>query len=229
MFRYINRTDLIIIGACALSLVIFSINTKLDSVIPLYFNSFIMLGTFTYWAIRKDATGILRRSLIIGGVSGSLYTFVDSIFVEAGIITYLKTEDIDVFATPVSIVLVLICCITIAMYFYQRLRSALGKFYISPVLTGASAFLSGIALNYLGDQARIWIWNVGVPSSPTIGSTPLFVPVALFVTFFLSPYIIGGQRISARIRLSDNPIAAGLRCSIILAMTLYLSFRIFTG
>jgi hypothetical protein len=230
MFRYVNRTDLVVIGACGLSLIVFSINTKLDSVIPLYFNSFIVLGIFTYWAIRKDGTGLLKRSLIIGGIGGFFYTFVDSIFVNSWIYRYLRLEDIDIFAAPASIVLVWIYCVAIAIYLYQRLRSVFSKFYIPSVLTGASAFLSGIVFHYLGKQARLWEWNdVWVSSSPSVGSTPLFVPVALFVTFFLSPYIVGGQRISTRIRLSDNPIAGGLRCAVILAMTMYILFRIFTG
>jgi len=233
MFRYVNRTDLIVIGACGLSLTVFSVNTRLDSVIPLYFNSFIVLAVFIYWAIRKDATGILKRSLIIGGIGGFFYTFVDRLFVNVWIIVKYLRKDIKVFETPVSIVLVWIYCITIAIYLYLRLRSVFSRFYIPAVLTGASAFLSGVVLDHLAGRARLWVWlwNIELmPSpSPSFGSVPLFVPVALFVTFFLSPYIVGGQRVSARIRLSDNPIAAGLRCAIILAMTMYLSFRIFTG
>ena len=238
-FRYVNRADLIVIGACALTLIIFSINAKLDSVIPLYLNGIIVLGTFAYWALRRDAAGMLRRSSIIGGIGGFFYTFIDREFVASMTITYNAyvrkgtyindgIRDIEVLATPASVVLTWMYCIAIAIYLYQRLRSLFSRFYIPSVLTGASAFLSGIVLNYLGDRAGLWVWNFGVPPSPGIGSVPLFVPVALFFTFFLSPYIIGGQRISARIRLSDNPIASGLRCAIILAMTVLLSFRMFT-
>jgi hypothetical protein len=177
--RYVNHTDLIVIGACALSSIVFSINAKLDSVIPLYLNSLIVLGTFVYWGLRDDATGILKRSLIIGGIGGLFYTFVDNIFVDGGIITYLRSEDIDIFATPASIVLIWMYCIAIVIYFYQRLRSVFSRFYIPSALTGASAFLSAIILNHLGDSARLWVWNIGVPSSAAIGPTPLFVPIAL--------------------------------------------------
>ena len=226
-FRYANRTDFIVAGACALSLIIFAINTRLDSVVPLYINGIILPVVFIYWVLRRDAAGILKRSLIIGAIGGVSYTFVDKLFVETGVITYLRSEDLDIFATPVSVVLIWIYCITVAIYLYQRLRSVFGRFYIPAALTGAGAFISSIVLNQLGDQARLWVWNIGVPSSPAIGSTPLFVPVALFVTFFLSPYIIGGQRITERIRIQENTIAAGLRCAIILAMTIFLSSRIF--
>ena len=67
-----------------------------------------------------------------------------------------------------------------------------------------------------------------VTSTPCIGSVPLFVPIALFVTFLLSPYIMGGQRFSRRLGISDNVIAAGLRGAVLLPMMIYLSFVIFT-
>jgi len=225
--RYINRTDRAVIGACALSLTFFSINAKLDSVIPLYLNGLIVLSVFTYWAVRRDPTGILKRSLIIGSIAGASYAFVDKMFVETQIITYLR-PDVNVFETPASVVLIWMCSITIVIYFYQRLRPAFNRFYMPSALTGASAFISGTVLNELGDHARLWVWNVGIPSSPAIGSTPLFVPIALFVTFFLSPYIIGGQHITPRIGFQKNSIAAGLRCAIILAATIFLAFRILT-
>lgn len=236
--KYANRTDLIVVGACALTLMVFLINAWLASAIPLYINSLIVLGVFVYWAIRGDAAGMLRRGLIVGAIGGSFYTFVDKFFVELRVVTYIAyikrggdlgdgIKDIPIFATPASVVLIWICCITVVIYLYQRLRSIFGNFYIPALLTGVSAFLATIVLGNLGD--RTWVWNFGITSSPGIGSTPLFVPVALFVTFLLSPYIIGGQRIFRHIGISDNPIAAGLRCAVILSAMVYLSFRIFIG
>ena len=235
-FKYMNRADLIVAGGCALTLIVFLINTRLASVIPLYINGLIVLGVFVYWAIRKDTAGMLRRGLIIGGIAGFFYTFVDKFFVELRAVTYIAyikrsadladgIKDISIFSTPVSVVLIWICCITIAMYLYQRLRSVFSKFYIPALLTGASAFLAAIVLSNLGD--RIWVWSFATTSAPGIGSTPLFVPVAVSVTFLLSPYIIGGQRISRRIGISDNPIAAGLRCAVIMSAMIYFAFRVF--
>jgi len=228
-FRRINRTDLIVIGAVALILTAFLVNTKLNSIIPLYFSDLIVLGVFTYWAIRKDATGMLLRGLIIGGIGGFFYTFVDKLFVELRTITYIggTIKDIEVFATPLSVVLLWIGCIAIAMYIYQRLRSFFGRFYIPALLISISAFLAVTVLSNLGD--RLWVWSFGATASPGIGSTPLFVPVAFFFTFLLSPYIMGGQRISRRLKISDNPITAGLRCAVILSIMVYLCFIIFTG
>lgn len=231
--KYANRTDFIVIGMSALSLIAFAINTRLASIIPLYLNSVIVLGIFTYRAIRRDATGKLRRSLIIGSIAGISYTFMDSVFVDEQIIIYLR-KDVNIFATPLSIVLTWICGIIIAVYLYMRLRSIFSRFYIPSALTGAAVFLLSIAFHYLAEHARLWIWNArSVPLSPAILSTPLFVPVALFLSFFLSPYIVGGQRITRRIGLTDNPIVAGFRCAVILAMMVHISmfivFRSFSG
>jgi len=229
--KYANRTDFIVIVMSALSLIAFAINTRLASIIPLYLNSVIVLGTFTYCAIRRDATGKIRQSLIIGSVAGVFYTFVDSIFVEEQMLVYLR-KDVNIFSTPLSIVLTWICGIVIAIYLYLRLRSFFSRFYIPSVLTGTAAFLLSVVFHYLAEHGRLWIWNArNVPLSPAILSTPLFVPVALFLTFFISPYIVGGQRISKRIGLTDNPLVAGFRCAVIMAMTVHISlfivFRIF--
>jgi len=121
------------------------------------------------------------------------------------------------------------CFIIITMYFYQRLRSVFGRAYIPAILTGLCASIACVILNYLGDLARLWVWNVGFPKvSPVIGSTPIFVPIAFLITFLFSPYIQGGQRITRRIAISNNPIASGLRCSIILVVTIFMLFRAFT-
>jgi hypothetical protein len=237
-FRNINRTDLVVAGGCILTAIVFLINTRLASVIPLYISSLIVIGIFTYWAIRVDVIGILRRSLVIGGIGGFFYTFVDKLFVELRTVTYIAyvkrgagiedgIMDIPIFSTPASVVLVWICCITVVMYLYQRLSSAFEKFYIPALLTGVIVFLGTAVLGNLGH--RIWVWSFGATSSPGIGSIPIFVPVALSITFLLSPYIIGGQRISRRIRISDNLIVSGLRCAVILSITIYLTFMIFTG
>jgi len=236
--RYISRTDLVVAGTGALSLTILLIDVKLTSVIPLYFNGLVFLGISIYWAIRGDATDILKRSLIIGGIAGFLYTFVDSLFVDARITVYLRLEDIDVFKTPVSVVLVWIQLITAMTYLYQRLRSRFAEFYMPSTLTGVSAFLLGLVMNYLAYHARLWVWDVGVPPL-SIGPVPLFVPAALFLTSFLSPYIIGGQRASmmkdgrdsfwARfLKVPDNPIVGGIRYTVILTATLYLLLLLFT-
>lgn len=236
--KYANQTDFVIAGACVLTLAIFAINANFGSAILLYLNGIIVLSAFVYWAIRKDTAGTLKRGLIVGGIGGFFYTFVDKLFVELGAITYITyikrgtgieggVQDIPIFGTPLSVVLLWIFCITIGIYLYQRLRSIFGKFYIPTLLTSASAFLATIILNNLGD--RLWVWNFGLVDTRGFGSTPLFVPAAITFTFLLSPYIMGGQRITRRLRISDNPITAGLRCAVILSAAIYISYIIFSG
>ena len=123
---------------------------------------------------------------------------------------------------------------TIALYLYQRLRMSFEKFIFPSLITGAAAFATAILFDYLANSARIWvwIWNINVMASkpPYIGMTPLFFPIALFSTFFLSPWIIGGQRItSMNLGFSDNPVVAGIRCAVIMASTMYLFFRALTA
>lgn len=233
MNKYLNKTDFVVIGASLLSLIVFLVNTALDSIIPVYLNAVIILAAFLYWSLKKDSVGILQKSLIIGSLGGVLYTFLDNIFVNARIIMYLRSEDIKVYGeygTPISIILTWMYSITIALYLYQRLRFSFGKFYIPSIITGASAFIFGILFDYLGSNARlwVWVWNINtMASKPTdIGTTPLFFPVALFSTFFLSPWILGGQSITSfRLGFSDNPFVAGIRCAVILASTMFLFLR----
>ena len=235
--RYANRTDFVVAGASALILAAFLINTRLNSAIPLYISGVATLGIFVYWAMRKDASGMLRRGLIIGVIGGVFYTWVEKIFFDLGIITY-SMNDIRLLATPVSVALIWVCCIAIGIYLYLRLRSVFSEAYVPALLTGASAFLAAVVFNHLA--ARLWRWSSvwlryrkvssepQVTNMPGIGPVPLFVPIALFVAFALSPYIIGGQRFSRRIGISDNVIAAGFRCAVLIPMLIYLSFVAFT-
>jgi len=233
MNRYLNKTDFLVISACLLSLIAFSINIFLSSVIPLYFNAIVILGAFLYWVLwKKDPSGILQKSLIIGSSAGILYIFLDNIFVNQMIIVYLRTEDLKITGTPISLILTWMYSISISLYIYQRLRGFFGEFYIPSILTGTVAFLSIILFDFLGNKARIWEWpwNIAFMASkpPYIFTTPLFFPIALFLTFFLSPWIIGGQRITRfHIGFSDNPLVGGIRFAVILATTMFLFFRVF--
>jgi hypothetical protein len=240
-FRYINRTDLIVAGACILFILFFLINIAFSSVIVLYMADVIMLGGFIYWGIKRDSTKILIRSLCVGGIVGVFYTFLDTLFVEVSIITYLrKNDDFRILSTPFSVVLFWMFFITTIMYLYQRLRSSFSKFYIPSLLTGTTAFLLGFILIYLGDLARQWVWSVGeyVKPMPSIGPVPLYVPLAFFVTFLLSPYIIGvpdssmvkdqDDPVTRYFKISDNPLVGGIRCTIILSISLYGLLQLFT-
>ena len=239
--KYINHTDIIVAGASSLSLIIMAIGTLFHSVIPLYLIGILTLGGFTYWGIRRDSTRILVRCLIIGGIVGVLYTFLDTLFAEVEITTYLR-KDIKLLSTPISVVLFWTFFITTMMYLYHRLRSVFGRFILPSLITGSTAFLFGLILFYLGSNNQ-WNWNIlnnllGNRLLPSIGPIPLYVPLALFLTFFASPYIVGvpnpstikdnENNIMKHFKVSDNPLLGGLRCTITLSICLYGLYQLFT-
>ncbi|MBD3182296.1 hypothetical protein GF312_08390 [Candidatus Poribacteria bacterium] len=224
-FRHANRTDIIVVGVCLLFMLVLYINTFLDSIIPVYIACVLGFAILGLWGFIKDPTDMLKRSLIIGWIGGFFYTFIDRFMVEMGIITYLR-QDVNILATPLSIVFVWMYFIAMMTYLYQRFCSRFGKFYIPTIITSVSAFAAILLLDYLADQARLWVWNTGIPPSPSLGNTPLFVPIGFGVTFLLSPYIIGGQRITRRFTISGHPIAAGLRCAILMSVMVYMSYHL---
>lgn len=236
--RYINRSDIAVAIFGIFFILISLLNTTFNSVILLYIADIVTLGVFIYWGIRRDSTKKLLHSLVVGGVVGLLYTFLDTLFVEVSIVTYLrKNDDIELLSTPISVVLFWIFFITVMMYLYQRLRSSFSRFYIPSLITGSTGFIFGLLLIYLGDQSRQWVWSVGesLKPLPSIGPIPLYVPLAFLVTFLLSPYIIGVDIPSIEkenpfakfFRVSDNPLIGGIRCAIVLSASLYGLLMIF--
>lgn len=239
ILKYINRSDIVVASSGIFFILISLLNTAFSSVVLLYIADFITLGVFICWSISKDSTRKLIHSLIVGGIVGLLYTFLDTLFVEVSIVTYLrKNDDIRLLSTPFSVVLFWIFFITTMMYLYQRLRSSFSRFYIPSLITGSTGFIFGLLLIYLGDQSRQWVWSVGesLKPLPSIGPIPLYVPLAFLVTFLLSPYIIGVDIASIEkenpfakfFRVSDNPLIGGIRCTIVLSASLYGLLMIFT-
>jgi len=218
--KMFNNTDKTVSAAAALTLLTFLINVKLDSVIVIYLNALIILGLFGYSILRFDSLRILRKSIIIGAIAAATYLPIDSLLgnlKSVGLITYLKHEDILIFGiTPLSIFLSWVCLITIVLYFYQRLRSIFRRVYIPILLTGIVVFCGSIILGILGNYAGLWLWDTtGFAPPPFIGSLPLFVPIALFLSFLFSPYFV------------LNIIAGGIRCGVVLGVMQFLCFLIF--
>jgi len=218
-----------------------AINTLFHSVIPLYISDILTLGALIYWGIRKDSTRILIRCLIMGGIVGVCYTFLDTLFSEVEITTYLR-HDVKLISTPISVVLFWAFFVTTMMYLYHRLRSVFSKFYFPSLITGTTAFLFSLIMLYLGSNNQ-WNWNVlnhlhGSKSLPSIGPIPLYVPLAFFFTFFAMPYIVGipstsmikddDNSIVRYFKVSDNPLSGGIRCIIVLSICLYGLYQLFT-
>jgi hypothetical protein len=240
--KYINRTDIIVFAMSILNLIIMAINTVLDSVIPFYLGNVIALAILVYWGISKDVTKFLVRSLIMGGMVGVIYTFLDNLLAEVSIINYLRSEDIKLLSTPISVILFWILLITTMLYIYHRLRSNFNRFIIPSIVTGSIAFLYSLLLFYLGDISRQWVWNMRNPQIGgdlvSIGPIPLYVPLALFVTFFSSPYIVGvpgapkpdkdSGFFENYFKVSSNVLSGGIRCTIVLSLSLYGLLQLFS-
>ncbi len=235
--RHINRTDTVVFAVSILNLVLMSINTALESLTVFYLGNIIAIVCLIYWGIAKDITRFLARSLIIGGIVGIVYTVLDNLLAEVNYITYLRNEDIKMLSTPISVVLFWIFLITTMIYIYHRLRSNFSMFIFPSLITGSSAFIFSLVLFILGDKSRQWVWSIGDPPMLSIGPIPLYVPLALFVTFFLSPYIVGipGAPVSDEggffvryFRVSNNPISGGIRCTIVLSLSIYGLLQLFS-
>ena len=242
MFQRLNQTDKVVIIVLGLTLLIFIINAKLGAftnsvakialIALVYLNALCGLSLFLYSSWRFDPDRVLRRSLIIGAIaSGTYYFFIDRFFSSFAewsmrLIIY-RGYDSWLFSrfdlAPPSILLNWVCLITIAFYFYLRLRSFFSGVYIPMILTSISTFIGSLLLNELGNLARLWEWNrhprlVGselVGSLPFIFSTPLFIPLAIALTFLLSPYLV------------TNTIAGGIRCAVALCIMQFVCFMIF--
>jgi len=234
--RFNNQPDIVVIITFLINLVMFFINIKLGSVIPMYVGGIISFAMITYWSIRRDGSVMLRRSLIVGSMGGFFYTFVDRIFVDGQIIKYLRGGDLRIYQTPVSTILIWMYFIVILLYIYQRLRGYFSTTYIPSLLAGSVAFVLAFIFNYFGDRSRLWVWNANLTNMPFIMTVPLFVPLAFYITFFLSPYILGTEGIvpspgdtfwSRYIKAANNPIVGGIRCAIMLSVSLFALLQIF--
>jgi len=224
MFEKLNQTDKVVIVVLSLTFLIFLVNAKVALTALVYLNALCGLSLFLYSIWRFDPDNILRRSLITGAIASGTYLFIDRLFSSFGmesmkLITYLGSDGrffIRFNIAPPSIVLNWVCFITIALYFYQRLRSFFSGVYIPMLLTSASVFLGSVVLSALGNSARLWNWNADVVNSlPFIFSTPLFIPIAIALTFLFSPYLV------------THFIVGGIRCAIVLGVMQFICFMMF--
>jgi len=220
----ISRTDKLIILAIFSIYLVFVINVKLDSTIPLYFGVLIAGGIFLYCIIKLDPFEIARESLIIGIISGIIYSYVDKLFSEnLLIITYLRADIYPYTAAPLSLIMVWSLIIAFLIYFYRRMNSFFKSIYIPSLFTGILAFVISLTLGQLGDFARLWNWNHLQISSPFIGNLPLYVPIGAFLSFLFSAFFV--RKISSKIVIS-SAIIGGIRCGIVIGMGQFISYLV---
>ena len=237
-----TRTDKVVIAACGTILLTFLIATKYGSIWVLYLNVLITSGLFGY-GIRQasEFSSHLSRSVIFGVSASITYIPLDWLFSKkAHLILYLRSDIPWMPSAPLSLVLTWMIVLTVPIYLYQRLNAILGKAYLSAGVTGIAVLISSAILGMLGSARFLWYWNeditlaelermVGpaglwtwnanlVARFPHIGSLPIFVPIALFLTFLLSPYYFSRRQ---------HPIVSGMRCGIFVGAMLFLCFVFF--
>jgi hypothetical protein len=214
----ITRVDKAVIFACVTIFITFLINAKLGSIWLLYSNVLITVSVFGYAIWKWDEFRHLSHSAIFGVIAAITYLPVDRLFSQrVDLIFYLNLNDIQVPAVPLSLLLTWMIAITVTIYFYQRLNSIWRRPYISSVITGVVVFIGSTVLDQLG-SARLWNWNASrFQNFPYIGTVPVFVPIAILLTFLLSPYYLRRQ----------HPLVAGLRCGLFLGGMQFLCFMLF--
>ncbi|MCH8293081.1 hypothetical protein IH992_18480 [Candidatus Poribacteria bacterium] len=215
----VNRTDKVVIAASGTILLTFLIATKYGSIWVLYLNVLITSGLFGY-GIRQESefSSHLSRS-VISAVSASItYIPLDWLFSKkAHLIFYLRPDIPWMPSAPLSLVFTWMIVLTVPIYLYQRLNAIWGKAYISAGVTATAVLISSTILGMLGSARFLWNANL-VSGLPHIGSLPTFVPIALFLTFLLSPYYFSKRQ---------HPIVSGMRCGIFVGAMLFLCFVFF--
>jgi hypothetical protein len=214
----ITQTDKAVLIACGTTFLTFLMNAKLGSIWILYLNVFMTACVFGYAIRQWDEFSHLSRSVIFGVSASITYTPVDWLLSrQVRLIFYLRSDIPWMFAVPLSLLLMWMVAITVSIYLYQRLNSMGSRSYISAGITGIAVFVGSTVLDQFG-SARLWNWNAMLLKDSTyIGSVPIFVPIALFLTFLLSPYYFYRHHI----------IVAGIRCGIFMGTMQFLCFVLF--
>ena len=214
----ITQTDKAVIIATITTFLTFLINAKLGSIWLLYLNVLVVSGVFGYasrpWYPRSD----LSRSAIFGAIASITYIPLDWLFSEhVRLLSYLSLRDIPIAAVPLSLLLTWMIAITIIIYIYHRLNAIWERPYIPPVAVGSVAFVGITIFDQFG-SARLWNWNaIRFLHFPYIGSVPVSVPIALALTFLLSPYYLRRHHI----------VVGGIRCGLFIGIMQLLCFMLF--
>ena len=212
----ITQTDKAVIIASITTFLTFLINAKLGSIWLLYLNVLVVVGVFGYVSRPWNQLSHLSRSAIFGAIAAITYIPLDWLFSRRVTLLFYLTRDIRIAAVPLSLLLTWMIVITIIIYIYHRLNDIWEKPYIPAVIVGSIAFVGSTIFDQLG-SARLWNWNaIHLSYSPYIGSVPVSVPIALALTFLLSPYY-----------LRSYLVVGGIRCGLFIGVMQFLCFMLF--
>ena len=214
----ITQTDKAVIIASITTFLTFLMNAKFGSVWLLYLNILVVVGMFSYASRPWDRLSHLSRSAIVGVIASTTYLPLDLLFSEhVKLLSYLSLRDIRIAAVPLSLLLTWMVVITIIIYIYHRLNDIWERPYFPAMLVGLIAFVGSTILDQFG-SARLWNWNaMRFSYFPYIGSVPVCVPIALALTFLLSPYYLRRHHI----------VVGGIRCGLFIGIMQLLSFMLF--
>ncbi len=222
----VSKTDRAIIAACGTMFAAFWIYSRLAWLWIFYVNLLITAVLFGYciWKERETSRH-LERSAIFGVVASLTYMPLDWGFARSiEFILYFRRDLAIMPAAPLCVVFTWMIAITAVIYLYHRLNSISGHPFLSAGIAGIVAFGGAVVLDQFGSAQFLWHWN-STPLSgryavdfPRIGSTPVFVPVSLLLTFMLSPYYFYKRQ---------HTIVAGIRCGVFMGTILFCGFSVF--
>lgn len=214
----IAQADKAVILASITTFLTFLINAKLGSTWLLYLNVLVVVGVFNYASRPWNKLSHLSRSAIFGVIASITYIPLDWLFSQnVQLLSYLSLRDIRIAAVPLSLFLTWMIAITIVIYVYHRLKEIWDRAYIPALVAGSIAFVGSTIFDQLG-SARLWNWNaVRFSYFPYIGSVPVCVPLALGLTFLLSPYYLRRHHM----------VVGGIRCGLFIGIMQFLCFLLF--
>ena len=214
----ITQSDKAVIIASITTFLTFLMNAKLGSIWLLYLNVLVVVGVFGYASRPWDTFSHLSRSATFGVIASIIYIPLDWLFSQnVKLLFYLSPRDIRIAAVPVSLLLTWMVVITIIIYIYHRLNDIWERPHIPAVIVAGIAFVGSTVFDQLG-SARLWNWNVmRFPDFPYIGSVPVSVPIALALTFLLSPYYLRRHHI----------VVGGIRGGLFIGIMQFLCFIVF--
>ena len=222
----VSKTDRAVIAACGMMLAAFWIYSRFAALWIFYVNVLITAVLFGYgiWKERETSRH-LERSAMFGVAASLTYMPLDWGFARGiQFILYLRTDLAVMPAAPLCVVFTWMIAIAAIIYFYHRLNSISGRPLVSAGIAGLVAFVGAIVLDQFGSAQFLWHWNATPLAGkytvdfPRIGSTPVFVPVSLLLTFMLSPYYLYKRQ---------HTIVAGIRCGVFMGTILFCGFVVF--
>ena len=219
----VSKTDKAVITTCGVMLLAFWLYSRFASLWIIYINFLIAAVLFGYgiWN-ERDTSRHLEKSVIFGVVASLTYIPLDW-GLSRGIqfIIYVRSDLVVMPAAPLCVVFTWTIGIATVIYFYHRLNAVLGHLFLSAGAAGIVAFVGAIILDQFATAQFLWHWNPTPLAGkytvdfPQIGSTPVFVPISLLLTFVLSPYYYYKRQ---------HTIVAGIRCGAFMGTMLFCGF-----